>query len=295
MRQYLDVLSKVMTEGTDRSDTEEVSTRSTTAQFMRFNMQDGFPAVTTKRLAFRTAVAELLWFISGSSNVNELHKLGVKIWDGDAYKPSWLPKAQFPGDVGRNYSKQWREWLAPDGRHVDQLGIAINLIQEKPWTARALVSAWNPGELEATALPACHVLFQFYSAGGKLSLTMYQRSCDMFLGVPFDTAEFALLLHLVAQITNLEPWELIHVLAEPHIYEGHFEAVKEQLTREPFPHPKLWLNPELRTLDQVVAKYRELLQRAEGEEKPLKLMDEVARLEGYKSHEPLKAEMVVIK
>ncbi len=293
MRQYLDVLRKALGSGVDRDDRTGTGTRAIFGEVLRFRISDGFPAVTTKRLAFRSVLAELLWFIAGSSDVNELHTLGVRIWDGNAYAPYWIDKARFAGDAGRNYGQQWRDWIAPDGRHVDQLADVIRGIRERPASRRHVVTAWNPGELDATSLPACHALFQFFVAEGRLSLMMYQRSCDLFLGVPFNIAEYALLLHLVAQITGLEPDEFVHVLADAHVYRDHFDAVREQLGREPFPSPTLSLDPALRDLDDVTARYREILARARAGEAPGPQLDGVARLVGYQSHSSLRAKMAV--
>jgi thymidylate synthase len=293
MRQYLDVLRKVMDEGTDRDDRTGVGTRAIFGEVMRFRMRDGFPAVTTKRLAFRAVVAELLWFLCGSSDVNELHALGVRIWDGNAYADYWKPKARFDGDAGRNYGQQWRDWRAPDGRRIDQISDLIAALRERPSSRRHVVTAWNPGEIEQTSLPACHALFQLFVAGGKLSLLMYQRSCDMFLGVPFNMAEYALLLHLLGRIVGLEPDAFTHVLADAHVYANHFDAVKEQLAREPYPSPTLWLDPALRSLDDVTSRYRSIVESARGGEAPGPLLDGVARLVDYKHHPAIKAEMAV--
>ncbi|HKY52121.1 MAG TPA: thymidylate synthase [Candidatus Limnocylindria bacterium] len=293
MRQYLAVLRKALENGVERDDRTGTGTRAIFGEVMRFRMGDGFPAVTTKRLAFRAVLAELLWFIAGSSDVNELHALGTRIWDGNAYAPYWIGRARFDGDAGRNYGQQWRDWIAPDGRHVDQLADVIRGIRERPESRRHVVTAWNPGELDATSLPACHALFQFFVADGRLSLMMYQRSCDLFLGVPFNMAEYAVLLHLVAQITGLEPHEFVHVLADAHVYRDHVDAAREQLEREPFPSPTLALDPALRSLDDVTDRYREILDRARSGEAPGPLLDGVARLVGYQSHASIKAKMAV--
>jgi thymidylate synthase len=293
VHRYLDVLRKAMESGVDRDDRTGTGTRAIFGEVMRFRMSDGFPAVTTKRLAFRSVLAELLWFIAGSSDVNELHALGTHIWDGNAFAPYWIERARFDGDAGRNYGQQWRDWIAPDGRHVDQLADVIRGIRERPESRRHVVTAWNPGELDATSLPACHALFQFFVADGKLSLMMYQRSCDLFLGVPFNIAEYAVLLHLVAQITDLQPDELVHVLADAHVYRDHFDAVREQLAREPFASPTLSLDPALRGIDDVTARYRDILARARAGEAPGPLLDGVARLVGYESHSSIKAKMAV--
>jgi thymidylate synthase len=293
MRQYLDVLRKVMEHGTDRTDRTGVGTRAIFGEVMRFRMRDGFPAVTTKRLAFRSVIAELLWFLAASSDVNELHALGVRIWDGNAYAEYWRPRARFEGDAGRNYGQQWRDWRSADGRRIDQLADVIAAIRGSPSSRRHVVTAWNPGELDQTSLPACHALFQFFVADGKLSAMMYQRSCDMFLGVPFNMAEYALLLHLVARFTGHEADELVHVLADAHVYRDHQDAVREQLAREPYPSPGIWIDPALATLDDVVARYREILAKAKAGEKSAPLLDGVARLTDYRHHPAIKADMAV--
>jgi thymidylate synthase len=293
VRQYLAILRRALEQGVDRDDRTGTGTRAIFGEVMRFTMADGFPAVTTKRLAFRSVLGELLWFIAGSSDVNELHALGVRIWDGNAYAPYWTPKARFEGDAGRNYGQQWRDWVAPNGYHVDQLANVIDAIKTNPSSRRHLVTAWNPAELDQTSLPACHAFFQFFVADGKLSLMMYQRSCDLFLGVPFNMAQYAVLLHLVAQFARLVPDELIHVLADAHIYRDHQDAVRQQLTREPYPSPRLALDPTLRSLDDVVARYREIVERARAGEKPGPLLDSVARLEQYQFHPPIEAKMAV--
>jgi thymidylate synthase len=293
VHQYLGVLRKALEGGVDRDDRTGTGTRAIFGEVMRFRMSDGFPAVTTKRLAFRSVLAELLWFISGSSDVKELHALGVRIWDGNAYAPYWVGKARFEGDAGRNYGQQWRDWIAPDGRRVDQLADAIAGLSANPSSRRHVVTAWNPGELEQTSLPACHAFFQFFVADGKLSLMMYQRSCDLFLGVPFNMAQYAVLLHLVSQFTGLVPDEFVHVLADAHIYRDHMDGVREQLTRTPYPSPRLALDPSLRSLDDVVVRYREIVARARAGEKPGPLLDQVARLEQYQFHPPIEAKMAV--
>jgi thymidylate synthase len=293
MRQYLDILRKTLESGVDRADRTGTGTRAIFGEVMRFRMADGFPAVTTKRLAFRSVLAELLWFLAASSDVNELHALGVRIWDGNAYAPYWTPRARFDGDAGRNYGKQWREWIAPSGARIDQLANVIAQLRADPSSRRHIVTAWNPGEIEDTSLPACHAFFQFFVADGRLSLMMYQRSCDLFLGVPFNMAQYAVLLHLVARFTELVPDELIHVLADAHIYSDHQDAVREQLRREPFPSPRLALDPALRDLDDVVARYRDVVARARAGEKPGPLLDSIARLEQYQFHPPIEAKMAV--
>ena len=300
MHQYLAVLRKAMDRGVDRDDRTGTGTRAIFGEVMRFRMRDGFPAVTTKRLAFRSVLAELLWFIAGSSDVNDLHAMGVHIWDGNAYAPYWTARARFAGDAGRNYGQQWRDWIAADGTHVDQLRDVVAALRVNPSSRRHIVTAWNPGELEQTSLPACHAFFQFFVAPSssaiepaKLSVMMYQRSCDLFLGVPFNIAQYAVLLHLIAQFTGLEPDEFVHVLADAHVYRDHFEAASEQLAREPFPAPTLSLDPTLRSLDDVTARYREILARARTGEAPGPLLDGIARLVGYQCHSSIKAKMAV--
>ncbi len=240
---------------------------------MRYNMADGFPAITTKKLAFKATKAELLWFISGSSDVKKLQELGCRIWDANAEADYWKPKARFKGDLGRVYGVQWRSWQRPDGSTVDQLTDVIQHIKEQPHDRRLVVAAWNPGELDQMALPPCHAFFQFFVAANKLSLQMYQRSCDMFLGVPFNIASYSLLLHMAAQVTSLKAGEFIHTLGDAHIYENHFDQVQEQLQREPFPLPKLKLNPAVNDIEKFT-------------------MDDI-ELVDYQYHPPIKAEMAV--
>jgi thymidylate synthase len=250
MKQYLDALKKVMEEGVDRPDRTGVGSRAIFGVPMRFKMADGFPAVTTKKLAFESVKAELLWFLSGSSDNKELQRLGCHIWDGNASADYWMPKAKFEGDLGRVYGVQWRSWRSPyTDVPIDQIANVIKKLKENPNDRRMIVSAWNPAELDMMALPPCHLLFQFFSINGKLSLMMYQRSCDMFLGVPFNIASYSLLLHMVAQVTGLQADECILMLADAHIYLNHFEQVKQQLERTPTELPKLWINPEIKNID----------------------------------------------
>lgn len=293
MKQYLRILRKILDEGVDRPDRTGTGTRAVFGEVMRFRMGEGFPAVTTKRLAFRSVIAELLWFLCASSDVRELQRLGVHIWDGNAYADYWKPKARSEGDVGRNYGQQWRDWDAPDGTSVDQIGDLVRRLRTDPSSRRHLVTAWDPAEIEQTSLPACHAFFQAFVREGRLSLMMYQRSADMFLGVPFNSAQYALFLHLLAQMTDLVPDELIHVLADAHVYANHMQAVREQLGREPFPAPKLWVDPELRSLEAVEARFREILAKVDAGEKPGPLLDGVARLVDYAHHPAIKAEMAV--
>lgn len=269
----MEILKEVLDRGTDRPDRTGVGTRALFGKAMRFNLEDGFPIVTTKRVAFNLVKAELLWFIKGSRDVKELQNLGCRIWDANANSEYWKVKAEFEGDVGRIYGVQWRKWRKPDGAEFDQLADVIKRIKEKPEDRRLIVMAWNPGELGQMALPPCHALFQFFVANGKLSLAMYQRSCDMFLGVPFNISSYSLLLHMVAQVTGLEPGEFVHNLGDTHIYLNHFEQVKTQLQREPYLLPKLWLNPEIKNIDDFK-------------------MEDI-NLVDYKNHPAIKAEMAV--
>ncbi|PIS15908.1 thymidylate synthase [Candidatus Roizmanbacteria bacterium CG09_land_8_20_14_0_10_41_9] len=248
MRQYLNALKYVLKNGNDRIDRTKVGTRATFGLQMRFKMSDGFPAVTTKKLAFNVMKGELLWFISGSSDNKELNKLGCHIWDANGEADYWKPKAKFEGDLGRVYGVQWRDWRSSEGKHMDQLTDVIERIKTNPTDRRLIVTAWNPGELDEMVLPPCHMFYQFFVADNKLSVQMYQRSADMFLGVPFNIASYSLLLHMVAQVTNLVPYEFIHILGDAHIYKNHFDAVKEQLARKPGKLPKLWLNPKITSI-----------------------------------------------
>jgi thymidylate synthase len=277
MRQYNDILKRIMEEGVDR-DGRNGSTRALFALQMRFNLKDGFPAVTTKKLAFKAVKSELLWFIEGSSDDNRLKELNASertIWTDNAEADYWKPKAKFQGDLGRVYGVQWRNWRTPEGDTVDQLSRIIEKIKADPTDRRLVVSAWNPGELEQMALPPCHMLFQFFpnTKNKTLSIHMVQRSCDMFLGVPFNIASYALLLSMVAQVTGYTPNECILTLNDAHIYHDHFDAVAEQLAREPLPPPTLWLNPEIHDIG------------AFG-------MDDI-RLDNYQFHPAIRAKMAV--
>lgn len=273
MRQYLDALEFVLNNGVEKKDRTGVGTISTFGMQLRFKMSDGFPAVTTKKLFFKGVKGELIWFISGSGDNKILNDMGIHIWDGNANADYWLPKAKFQGDLGRVYGVQWRSWKTPDGREIDQLKNVIERIKKNPNDRRLIVSAWNPGELDQMALPPCHIMYQFYVADGKLSLQMYQRSADMFLGVPFNIASYSLLLHMIAQITELEADEFVLVTGDTHIYLNHIEQVKEQLSREPLPLPQLWLNPEVKEIDKFG-------------------VDDI-NLINYQSHPAIKAEMAV--
>jgi len=249
MRQYLDGLQHILDHGTDKPNRTGIDTKGVFGMQMRYDLSKGFPAVTTKKLAMKSLIAELIWFIRGSGDVNELNALGSKIWDANANADYWKPKAKFPGDAGRIYGVQWRHWKRPDGTEVDQLANVIDKLKNDPNNRRIILTAWNPGELDQMALPPCHMLTQFYVADGKLSAMMFQRSCDMFLGVPFNIASYSLLIHMIAQVTDLKPGEFIHSLGDAHIYHNHFDQVKEQLSRKPKSLPSLFLNPKIKSIE----------------------------------------------
>ncbi|MGA3014993.1 MAG: thymidylate synthase [Bacteroidales bacterium] len=236
MKQYLDLLDHILKNGYEKSDRTGTGTISVFGYQMRFDLQEGFPALTTKKLHLRSIIHELLWFLKGSTNIQYLHDNGVSIWD------EW---ASQEGELGPVYGYQWRSWPKSDSTHVDQIKRVVDSIKNNPDSRRHIVSAWNVGELDKMALPPCHLLFQFYVAGGRLSCQMYQRSCDIFLGVPFNIASYALLTMMMAQVTGLKPGEFIHTLGDAHIYLNHIEQVKLQLTRTPFPLPKMIINPEI--------------------------------------------------
>ncbi|MXX14798.1 MAG: thymidylate synthase [Gemmatimonadetes bacterium] len=244
MHTYLDQLQHVLDHGVKKGDRTGVGTISCFGLHARYAMADGFPAVTTKRLVWKSILSELLWFISGSDNIYDLktYLKSNRLWDGN-YEDylNRLGMDKNDGSMGRIYGVQWRRWKGANGKVVDQLQNAINLIRENPESRRIMVNAWNAAEIGTrdVALPPCHNFFQFYVAEGKLSLQMYQRSCDMFLGVPLNIASYSVLLHMVAKITNLIPHEFIHILGDAHIYLNHLDAVKEQLSRKPYPLPKL--------------------------------------------------------
>ncbi|HML50343.1 MAG TPA: thymidylate synthase [Propionicimonas sp.] len=240
MKQYLDMLDRVLTEGVAKSDRTGTGTLSVFGHQMRFNLAEGFPLLTTKKLHTRSIFGELLWFLRGSTNVAWLHENRISIWD------EW---ADDNGDLGPIYGYQWRSWPTPDGGHVDQIKGVIDSIRNNPDSRRHIVSAWNVGQLDQMALPPCHAFFQFYVADGKLSCQLYQRSADTFLGVPFNIASYALLTHLIAQLTDLEVGDFVHTLGDTHLYLNHLEQAKLQLTREPRPLPKLVLNPNVTDID----------------------------------------------
>ena len=234
MKQYLDLLDHVLRNGVKKSDRTGTGTISVFGYQMRFNLEDGFPVLTTKKIHLRSIIHELLWFISGDTNLKYLHDNGVSIWD------EW---ADAEGNLGPVYGYQWRSWPAADGRKIDQLLNVIESIKRTPDSRRHIISAWNAGEIEKMALPPCHILFQFYVAGGKLSCQLYQRSCDIFLGVPFNIASYALLTMMIARVTGLKQGEFIHTLGDAHIYLNHIEQVNLQLTRKPYPLPKMIIAP----------------------------------------------------
>ncbi len=302
-QQYLDALKYVLENGTTKTDRTGTGTISVFGMQQRYDLSKGFPAITTKKLAWKSVVSELLWFIEGSGDEKRLREIlhgsaassKTTIWTANATAPYWKPKAKFDGDLGRVYGVQWRHWrkLIERGvgtfkddfgnifkrtgtvqvKEVDQLAQQINGIKQDPNGRRHILSAWNPGELEAMALPPCHCFAQFYVADGKLSCQMYQRSCDMFLGVPFNIASYSLLTHLIAQVCNLEVGEFVHVLGDAHIYLNHVEQVKEQLSREPLLVPQLRLNTDISDINKFTMADIELV--------------------GYTSHSAIKADMAV--
>jgi thymidylate synthase len=302
MNQYLNALQQVLEQGTVKSDRTGVGTISLFGMQQRYDLSKSFPAVTTKKLAWRACVGELLWMIEGSGDERRLAEIthgsadgNVTIWTPNALAPYWQPNAKYEGDLGRVYGVQWRQWRTPvehrrehyrddfgnvynrggklHVKEVDQLMNLIDGIKRDPHGRRHIISAWNPGELDQMALPPCHTFAQFYVADGRLSCQMYQRSCDMFLGVPFNIASYSLLTHMIAQVCQLQVGEFVHVLGDAHIYLNHIDQVKEQLKREPLPAPQLWLNPDVTDITKFT-------------------MSDI-RLDGYTSHPPIKAEMAV--
>lgn len=239
MQQYNDLLRHVMQHGTKKEDRTGTGTVSVFGYQMRFDLQKGFPLVTTKKVHTKSIIHELLWFLKGETNIKYLKDNGVSIWD------EW---ADENGNLGPVYGYQWRSWPSANGEHIDQISQLIDQIKKNPDSRRLLVNAWNVSEISKMKLPPCHILFQFYVADGKLSCQLYQRSADLFLGVPFNIASYALLTHMVAQVCDLEVGEFIHTLGDAHIYSNHFEQVNLQLTREPLPLPTLKLNPEVRNI-----------------------------------------------
>ena len=241
MRQYLDLLDTVLHKGVRKSDRTGTGTLSIFGHQMRFDLSDGFPAVTTKKLHLKSVVGELIWFLQGSTNVRWLQQQGISIWD------EW---ADPDGELGPVYGHQWRSWPAPDGRQIDQIANVVRSIRSNPDSRRHIVSAWNVAQVDQMALPPCHALFQFYVADGRLSCQLYQRSADVFLGVPFNIASYALLTHFVAQVTDLEPGDFVHTFGDAHLYLNHLEQAELQLSPEPRPLPRLLLNPARRELDE---------------------------------------------
>ncbi|NVD39172.1 thymidylate synthase [Ensifer sp. HO-A22] len=239
MQQYLDFLDHVMTSGTDRGDRTGTGTRSVFGYQMRFDLSEGFPVLTTKKLHLRSIIHELLWFLKGETNIAYLKDNGVSIWD------EW---ADENGDLGPVYGYQWRSWPAPDGRHIDQIAGLVESLKTNPNSRRHIVSAWNPALVDEMALPPCHCLFQFYVADGKLSCQLYQRSADIFLGVPFNIASYALLTMMVAQVTGLKPGDFVHTFGDAHIYHNHFDQARLQLARTPKTLPSMQINPDVKDL-----------------------------------------------
>jgi len=240
MQQYLDLLQHVMENGVDRMDRTGTGTRGVFGHQMRFDLAEGFPMVTTKKLHKKSIVHELIWFLAGDTNIKYLQDNGVKIWD------EW---ADENGDLGPVYGKQWRRWVGPDGAVIDQVKNVVDAIKNNPYSRRHIVSAWNPADVDDMALPPCHCLFQFHVAEGKLSCQLYQRSADIFLGVPFNIASYALLVHIMALVCDLEVGDFVHTFGDAHIYSNHFEQVELQLSREPMPLPRLKLNKDVTEID----------------------------------------------
>lgn len=239
MRQYLDLLRHILDHGVDKGDRTGTGTRSVFGYQMRFDLADGFPLLTTKKIHLKSVIHELLWFLNGDTNARYLQENGVRIWN------EW---ADPDGSLGHIYGYQWRSWPDYRGGHIDQIARAIDDIRNNPDSRRIIVSAWNVADLDNMNLPPCHAFFQFYVASGRLSLQMYQRSADTFLGVPFNIASYALLLQMTAQVTGLEPGEFIHTLGDTHIYNNHLDQVRLQLTREPRPLPRIILNPDVKDI-----------------------------------------------
>ena len=264
MRQYLELLRHVRERGTRRADRTGTGTQSVFGYQMRFDLAEGFPALTTKRLHLRSIIHELLWFLAGDTNVRYLHEHGVSIWD------EW---ADADGNLGPIYGHQWRNWPTPDGRRVDQIAKVVEQIRRNPESRRLVVSAWNVADVDRMALPPCHALFQFYVGEGRLSCQLYQRSADVFLGVPFNIASYALLTMMVAQVCDLAPGEFVHTLGDAHLYLNHLEQAQVQLSRQPRALPRMELNPSVRDLFGFV--------------------HDDFRLRGYEPHPPISAPIAV--
>jgi len=239
MKQYLDLLNYVINNGVEKSDRTGTGTISIFGHQSRYDLSQGFPVLTTKKLHLKSIIHELLWFLTGDTNIRYLQENGVRIWN------EW---ADENGELGPVYGYQWRSWPTPDGRHIDQITQVVNSIKNNPDSRRHIVSAWNVGEIDKMKLPPCHLLIQFYVANGKLSCQLYQRSADIFLGVPFNIASYALLTLMMAQVCSLKPGDFIHTLGDAHIYLNHMNQVKMQLTREPFPLPQMKINPEVKSI-----------------------------------------------
>jgi len=264
MQQYHELMERVLADGAQKGDRTGTGTLSVFGHQMRFDLAQGFPMVTTKKLHLKSIVHELLWFIAGDTNIRYLKANGVSIWD------EW---ADEHGELGPVYGKQWRSWDMPEGGAVDQLKWLVEEIRTNPDSRRLIVSAWNPADLDKMALAPCHCLFQFYVADGKLSCQLYQRSADIFLGVPFNIASYALLTLMIAQVTGLEPGDFVHTFGDAHLYSNHLEQTREQLSRKPYPLPKMVLNPEVRSLFDFT--YEDF------------------SLEGYQAHPHIKAPVAV--
>ncbi|MGM8931602.1 thymidylate synthase [Salinicola halophyticus] len=264
MRPYLDLMQRVLDSGVEKADRTGVGTLSVFGHQMRFDLREGFPLVTTKKLHLRSIIHELLWFLRGDTNIAYLHEHNVSIWD------EW---ADANGDLGPVYGYQWRSWPTPEGEHIDQIAKLVEQIRRNPDSRRHIVSAWNPALVDEMALPPCHALFQFYVANGRLSCQLYQRSADIFLGVPFNIASYALLTHMIAQVCGLEPGEFVHTFGDAHLYLNHLEQARLQLSREPLPLPTLKLNPAIDDLFDF-------------------RFDDIA-IEGYESHPAIKAPIAV--
>jgi thymidylate synthase len=264
MKQYLDLLEHVLDHGVRKSDRTGTGTISVFGYQMRFDLQQGFPVMTTKKLHLRSIIHELLWFLKGETNLDYLHANNVTIWD------EW---ADVKGELGHIYGYQWRSWPAHDGQYIDQINNVVESIKEDPDSRRLIVSAWNVGELDKMALPPCHLLFQFYVAEGRLSCQLYQRSCDIFLGVPFNIASYALLTMMMAQVTGLQPGDFVHTLGDAHIYLNHLEQVRLQLSREPYALPQMIINPDKNSIFDFVFEDFQLM--------------------NYKSHPHIKGEISV--
>ncbi|WP_293786098.1 thymidylate synthase [uncultured Aeromicrobium sp.] len=250
MRAYLDLVQRILDEGVEKSDRTGTGTLSVFGHQMRFDLSEGFPLVTTKKVHVRSVVGELIWFISGDTNIGYLKDNRISIWD------EWADDA---GDLGPVYGHQWRSWPAPDGRQIDQLAQVIENLRHDPDSRRHLVSAWNVADLDRMALAPCHAFFQFYVADGKLSCQLYQRSGDVFLGVPFNIASYALLTHMVAQVLGFEVGDFVHTLGDAHLYLNHLDQAREQLTRDPRPLPTLRLDPAVRSIDDFAIESVEIL------------------------------------